>query len=290
MTALMYSKNIKHPLIKRGKVRDVYATGSENHLAIVACDRISAFDCVLPTPIPGKGIMLTRLSNFWFRKTSGIIANHLVEPDAESMDWYAGELKERTVYVKKTEPLPIEAIVRGYLTGSGLRDYQQTGMVCGIRLEKGLKESSRLPEPIYTPSTKAAAGEHDKNINFAKTASLVGEELAREVRDTSLKLYSYAAEYALSRGIILADTKFEFGLADGELILIDELFTPDSSRFWPADGYVPGKGQPSFDKQFVRDYLESIGWNKKPPAPELPVELVARTGDKYREAMELLTA
>lgn len=289
METLMYTTENKYPLIKRGKVRDVLATDKEDHLVIVACDRISAFDSVLPTPIPGKGVVLTQMSNFWFDKTRDIVANHMVDPDPSGQAWHTNEMQGRSVYVKKAAPLAIEAIVRGYLTGSGLKDYRRSGKVCGIKLPAGLAESSPLPEPLYTPSTKAAAGEHDENMSFAETVAILGEHLAREVRDISLQLYTFASDYALSRGIIIADTKFEFGLVDGELILIDEIFTPDSSRFWPADGYAPGRKQPSFDKQYVRDYLESIGWNKEPPAPALPDEVVAKTRAKYQEVLERLT-
>jgi len=289
MNALMYCPEGAYPMLRRGKVRDVFATGSPDHLAMVACDRISAFDFVLPTPIPEKGVILTRMAEFWFGKTRHIVANQCV-PGSSVKDIWADEgMQRRAVYVKKAEPLPIEAIVRGYLSGSGLKDYQKTGMVCGVRLPAGLREADKLPEPIYTPSTKAAAGDHDENIDYEKTVVLVGRDLADQVRDVSLSLYSFAAEYALARGIIIADTKFEFGLVDGELTLIDEVLTPDSSRFWPLDSYVPGRSQPSFDKQYVRDYLESIGWQKTPPAPELPAEVVAKTAEKYREALDRLT-
>ncbi len=290
MTAVMYSTGKNLSLLKRGKVRDVYATDSPEHLVIVACDRISAFDCVLPTPVPGKGEILTRLSNFWFEKTRHIIPNHLVDPEPVGRAWHTEEMRDRTVYVRRAEMLPVEAIVRGYLTGSGLKDYQRTGTVCGLALPAGLVEASRLPEPLYTPSTKAPVGEHDENIAYEATVALIGEELAARVREASLRLYTFAADYALARGIIIADTKFEFGLVDGELVVIDEMLTPDSSRFWPAAGYREGVAQPSFDKQYVRDYLESVAWNKKPPAPELPAEVVAGTRQKYQEALERLTA
>jgi len=280
------------PLYRRGKVRDVYKP-SDEHLIIVACDRISAFDHVLPTPVPDKGRVLTRISNFWFEKTGHIIANHIVDPNPgpkwyPDVDWYYDELEGRTVLVRNARPLTIEAIVRGYLSGSGWKEYQTLGTVCGIDLPVGLRESERLPETIFTPSTKADSG-HDENISFAEAASAVGDEIAEKVRDTSIALYTFAAEHALERGIIIADTKFEFGLTDdGEIILIDEMFTPDSSRFWPADDYEPGRSQASFDKQFVRDYLESIKWNKEAPAPPLPDDVVTKTREKYLEAARLL--
>lgn len=279
-------------LFKRGKVRDVYKP-SDEHLIIVDCDRISAFDCVLPTPIPGKGGLLTKMSNFWFEKTSHIIPNHLVDanpgPDwFPELDWYSKKLDGRTVLVQNAKPLEIEAIVRGYITGSGWKEYQQNGTVCGISLPAGLKESEKLPEPIFTPSTKAQVG-HDENITFDESAGIVGPELAELVRKVSLELYAFAAEYAMERGIIIADTKFEFGLLEnGDLILIDEILTPDSSRFWPLDQYEPGRAQASFDKQFVRDYLEGIGWDKEPPVPQLPDEVVRKTQEKYQEGMERL--
>jgi len=279
-------------LFKRGKVRDVYKP-SDEHLIIVACDRISAFDSVLATPIPNKGCILTQMSNFWFRKTEHIVANHLVDsnPDKDwypKIDWYYPDLDGRTVLVKKTEPLAIEAIVRGYITGSGWKEYQQTGDVCGISLPGGLEESAKLPEPIFTPSTKADAG-HDENISFEEAAAIVGKDIAKRLKTISIDLYNYAADYALKRGIIIADTKFEFGLLDdGELILIDEALTPDSSRFWDASTYGVGRSQESYDKQFVRDYLESIKWDKLPPAPQLPVEVVAKTVVKYKQALDRL--
>ncbi|GIW40911.1 MAG: phosphoribosylaminoimidazole-succinocarboxamide synthase [Candidatus Binatia bacterium] len=278
------------PLLFRGKVRDVYDLG--DRLLIVATDRISAFDVVLPTPIPEKGRILTQLSNFWFARTSSILPNHLLDeplervvPDPEAR----AQLEGRAVVVRKARPLKVEAIVRGYLSGSGWKDYQRTGEVCGIRLPKGLRESERLPEPIFTPSTKAPQGQHDENISFDEAAAILGRELAEQVRRRSLEIYAAAARWAESRGLIIADTKFEFGLVDGELVLIDELLTPDSSRFWAKDTYEPGRPQPSFDKQFVRDYLDSIGWDHKPPAPELPPDIVQQTAAKYREALERLT-
>lgn len=279
---------------RQGKVRDVYATEDNLSLLIVASDRISAFDHVLPNAIPDKGATLTRLSNFWFEKTKHVIPNHILSEtpvlDGWENDgrWSREQLAQRSVLVKKAEPLPIEAIVRGYLVGSGWKEYCQTGCVCGQRLPKGLIEADRLPEAIFTPSTKAAAGAHDENISFAKVVDLIGMETAQRVRDISLRLYALAAAYAEKRGIIIADTKFEFGFADGELILIDELFTPDSSRFWPAESYRPGISPPSFDKQFVRDYLEQVKWNKQPPAPVLPEDVVRKTSEKYRDAMKRL--
>jgi phosphoribosylaminoimidazole-succinocarboxamide synthase len=281
-------------LFKQGKVRDVYRP-SDEHLIIVACDRISAFDHVLATPIPNKGRILTQMSNFWFRKTEHLIANHIVDfnPGPEwypELDWYYDELDGRTVLVRNLRPLTIEAIVRGYLSGSGWKEYQKLGTVCGIRLPEDLQESERLSEAIFTPSTKAASG-HDENISFEEAASLEGRDVVERVRDTSLALYRFAAEYALERGIIIADTKFEFGLSNtGELILIDEILTPDSSRFWPAESYKPGGPQDSFDKQFVRDYLEEIRWNKEPPAPSLPEDIVLKTQEKYQEALRRLTS
>jgi phosphoribosylaminoimidazole-succinocarboxamide synthase len=282
------------PLYRRGKVRDVYRP-SDEHLLIVACDRISAFDSVLPTPVPGKGRVLTQISNFFFEKTKHIIPNHIVDPNPgpqwyPELDWYYPELDGRTVLVKATRPLAIECIVRGYLSGSGWKEYQKSGTVCGIALPGGLVESDRLPEPIFTPSTKAEEG-HDENIPFEKAVEIEGREVAEKVRDASIALYTFAAAHSLERGIIIADTKFEFGvLPDGALILIDEVFTPDSSRFWPADSYRPGGPQLSFDKQFVRDYLESIEWDKEPPAPPLPDDVVEKTRQKYEEAMRRLVA
>lgn len=274
------------PLHARGKVRDIYTVDDE-HLLIVASDRLSAFDVVLPQPIPGKGEVLTRLANFWFARTRDLIPNHLTaRPLADVIPAAVAQmLAARAVIVRKLQPLPVEAIVRGYLAGSAWKDYQREGAVCGIRLPAGLPRAARLPEPLYTPSTKAAAGAHDENIPFAATVALLGAELAAQVRTVSLALYRRAAEYALTRGIIVADTKFEFGLdAAGRLYLIDEVLTPDSSRFWPADQYRPGVEPPSFDKQYVRDYLEASGWDKRPPAPELPPAVIAQTAAKYAEA------
>ncbi|MGI5939835.1 MAG: phosphoribosylaminoimidazolesuccinocarboxamide synthase [Thermoleophilia bacterium] len=293
-TTMFESQERGLPLYRRGKVRDVYKL-SDEHLLIVACDRISAFDHVLPTPIPDKGRVLTQISNFFFKQTEHIISNHIVDPDPgpewyPGLDWYYEDLAGRTVLVRNAQPLVIENIVRGYLAGSGWKEYQSAGTVCDIPLPAGLRESDKLPEPIFTPSTKAESG-HDENITFATAVSLVGREVAEKVRDISIALYEFAAGHALERGIIIADTKFEFGLLDsGELILIDEMFTPDSSRFWPADSYRPGASPPSFDKQFVRDYLESIHWSKEPPAPALPDDVVLRTTEKYGEAMRRLVA
>jgi phosphoribosylaminoimidazole-succinocarboxamide synthase len=275
-------------LQRRGKVRDVYAPDDE-HLLIVACDRISAFDHVLPDAVPGKGKILTKMSNFWFEKTAHIVPNHLVaaEPDHHypELGWFDESLSGRTVLVRKTEPLPIEVIIRGYITGSGWKEYCQTGEVCGIRLPEGLVEAQKLPQPIFTPSTKADDG-HDQNISFAEASAMVGENIAMLVQQIGLDLYRYAVGYALECGIIIADTKFEFGLSDdGQLLLIDELLTPDSSRFWPVEGYQAGRPQPSFDKQYVRDYLDSIGWDKPPPAPGLPAEIIGKTQEKYAEAL-----
>jgi phosphoribosylaminoimidazole-succinocarboxamide synthase len=280
---------------RQGKVRDVYHAADERHLLIIASDRISAFDHVLPNPIPGKGAILTRLSNFWFDKTRDLIDNHIVEtqPNLDGWvndgRWEKDDLVSRAVLVQKADPLPVEAIVRGYLVGSGWKEYQKTGRVCGITLPERMAEAERLPEPIFTPSTKAEAGAHDENISFEHAADLIGKETAQKVREISLQLYSFAAAHAEKRGIIIADTKFEFGFRDGKLILIDELFTPDSSRFWPAASYRPGSSPPSFDKQYVRDYLEKIEWDKQPPVPSLPDEVIEKTLEKYQEALDRLT-
>jgi phosphoribosylaminoimidazole-succinocarboxamide synthase len=282
------------PLIYRGKVRDLYAV-DDQHLLMVASDRLSAFDVILPTAIPGKGAVLTSVSNFWFDRTRHIAPNHLqlaektleqALPDASERLRTAG----RAVVARRLQGLPVEAIVRGYLIGSGWKDYQRTGKVCGIRLPEGLRLAERLPESIFTPSTKAALGAHDENVSFTQIVATIGQALAEQVREISLRLYQEAAEYALGRGIIIADTKFEFGLdEEGCLVLMDEALTPDSSRFWPVDGYRPGVNPPSFDKQFVRDYLETLDWDKQPPGPELPPEIVQKTVAKYREALERLT-
>jgi phosphoribosylaminoimidazole-succinocarboxamide synthase len=279
------------PRIGRGKVRDLYAVG-DDRLLIVVTDRLSAFDVVLPDPIPDKGRVLTALSNFWFGKLAHIVPNHLTGIDPESVvkgDDERAQVRGRAVVVRKLKPLPIEAVVRGYLIGSGWKDYRASGAVCGIRLPAGLRQAEKLPEPIFTPATKAAEG-HDENISFERTCEIVGRPLAEQVRSVSLRLYREAADYAAARGILIADTKFEFGTDEkGALVLIDEALTPDSSRFWPADGYRVGASPPSYDKQYVRDYLESLGWNKKPPAPRLPPQVVAATSAKYREALERLT-
>jgi phosphoribosylaminoimidazole-succinocarboxamide synthase len=274
--------------LARGKVRDIYDLG--DRLLIVATDRLSAFDVVLPTGIPDKGRVLTQLSLFWFQQLGGVLPNHVLSGTElpAPFDKYRVELAGRTMLVRKTKPLPIECVVRGYLSGSGWKDYKSTGKVCGFVLPAGLRESDRLPEPIFTPSTKAVTG-HDENISLEQAADLIGAPMAERVRDVSLEIYRRAAAFAEPRGIILADTKFEFGVLGGELIWIDEALTPDSSRFWPAAGYKPGGAQPSFDKQYVRDYLERIGWNKQPPGPELPGDVVAGTRAKYREAYRILT-
>lgn len=276
-------------LFKRGKVRDVYDLGK--NLLFVATDRISVYDVVLPTPVAGKGEILTRISNFWFSKAKPVIASHIVEADfsrfPSELQEFA-ELEGRSVIVRKAQMLPVECVVRGYITGSGWSDYTKTGSVCGISLPAGLAESQKLPQPIFTPSTKAESG-HDKNIDFARAQQMVGEETAQMLRDYSLRLYQLAEEYARSRGIIIADTKFEFGFVDGHLVVADELLTPDSSRFWPADKYAAGRGQESFDKQFVRDYAASTGWNKQPPGPSLPENVVQQTRRKYAQAFQLLT-
>jgi phosphoribosylaminoimidazole-succinocarboxamide synthase len=278
-------------LIKQGKVRDLYDLGED--LLMVASDRISAFDVILPTPIPGKGRVLTQLSRFWFKKFEGLIPNHLSPrsiSEAVSDPALARELEARAQRVRKAQPLPIEAIVRGYLSGSGWKEYQRSGTVCGIGLPKGLRESDPLPEAIFTPSTKAELGTHDENITFEHAAKLMGDGLAQKVRELALRIYREAVAYARTRGIIIADTKFEFGLLNGELILIDEVLTPDSSRFWPESSYQPGQGQPSFDKQYVRDWLLQSGWDMTPPGPELPAEVVHNTAAKYEEALRRLTA
>lgn len=272
----------------RGKVRDIFDLGDK--LLIVATDRLSAFDVVMPTPIPDKGRVLTQLSLFWFDLLKDIVPNHVLSSDSfpAPFNSYTDQLAGRSMLVRKTQPLPIECVVRGYLSGSGWKEYAATGGVCGIPLPPGLLESDRLPEPIFTPATKATSG-HDENISFHQAATLIGQPLAEKVRHVSLEIYRRAAAYALPRGVILADTKFEFGLLQDQLIWIDEALTPDSSRFWPAADYKPGGAQPSFDKQFVRDYLERIRWPKTPPGPELPPEVVAATRAKYREAYRLLT-
>jgi len=289
-TVMQESLLSKIPLVGRGKVRDIYDLG--DRLLIVATDRISCFDVVLPTPIPDKGRVLTQLSLFWFEKTGHIIRNHLLTSDLSAVITDPDELAlltGRAMVVTKAKPVLVEAIVRGYLSGSAWKEYGQHGTVCGISLPGGLCESEKLPEPMFTPSTKAERGLHDENVSFERASDLIGPELADRVRDASLGLYGFAAQLAAERGIIIADTKFEFGLVGDELILIDEVLTPDSSRFWPADQYAPGGPQPSFDKQYVRDYLDSIGFNRTPPAPELPDEVVQKTSGKYQEALKTLT-
>ena len=296
MTAALLTTSIHSlPLLARGKVRDNYAVG-DDRILMVATDRLSAFDVILSEPIPGKGALLTQMALFWFDKLEGIVPNHLtgqlpqsvVQPDE------VAQVLERSMLVKRLKPLPIEAVVRGYLAGSGWKEYQETQSVCGVELPAGLKNASRLPEPIFTPATKAEAGEHDENISFKVASAMIGNELANQVRDASIALYKRAAEYALTKGIIIADTKFEFGLdAQGTLTLMDEVLTPDSSRYWPVEGYVEGQNPPSYDKQFVRDWLESVRvdgqpWNKKAPAPAMPVEVGERTAAKYREAFDRL--
>ncbi|MGB3918634.1 MAG: phosphoribosylaminoimidazolesuccinocarboxamide synthase [Thiothrix litoralis] len=280
------------PLIARGKVRDIYAV-DEQHMLIVTTDRLSAFDVIMPTPIPQKGVILTQVANFWFGLLQDVIPNHLSTLTLDDLTLTAAEkaeLQGRSIIVKRLKPLPVEAIVRGYLIGSGWKDYQQTGAVCGIELPAGLQMADRLPEAIFTPSSKADVGDHDINISFAEMQARIGVDLAEQVRSVSLELYRQASAYALKRGIIIADTKFEFGLdADGKLVLIDEILTPDSSRFWPADQYKPGISPPSFDKQFVRDYLETLDWGKVAPGPELPADIIDKTAAKYREVADLIT-
>jgi phosphoribosylaminoimidazole-succinocarboxamide synthase len=277
--------------IGRGKVRDIYAVG-EDKMLIVVSDRLSAFDVVLPDPIPDKGAVLTQMSNFWFQKLAHVVPNHLTGIDPESVvkdEDEKAQVRGRSVVVNKLRPLPIEAVVRGYLIGSGWKDYQKTGMVCGIALPKGMRQAQKLPEPIFTPATKATDG-HDENISFDEVVKLIGRPLAEQVREVAIRLYREASDYAARRGIIIADTKFEFGTdASGRLVLIDEALTADSSRFWPVDSYAVGSSPPSFDKQYVRDYLETLDWDKTPPAPRLPAEVIARTAEKYREALERLT-
>ncbi len=277
-------------LIGRGKVRDIYALDDE-HMLIVTTDRLSAFDVIFEQPIPGKGEILTEVSNFWFARTAGLITNHLTNLDLRdfvSADDYA-LLRTRSIIVRRLQTLPVEAVVRGYVIGSGWKDYQASGEICGIALPPGLQQAERLPEPIFTPATKAAMGDHDINVSFADVVDRIGAELAEQVRDVSLALYRHAAEFARERGIIIADTKFEFGVdAAGELVLIDEILTPDSSRYWPADEYRVGISPPSFDKQFIRDYLETLDWDKTPPPPPIPAEIIERTRAKYRLIRDIL--
>ncbi len=281
-------------LLHRGKVRDMYGIpGHDDKLLMVATDRISAFDVVMDDPVPGKGVVLTRLSLFWFRLLGDIVPNHLISAEVdeypEICHQYRQQLAGRSMLVKKTKVLPIECIVRGYLSGSFWKAYQQDTTVCGFSLPAGMVESDRFPEPLFTPSTKAEQGLHDENISLSRMEEIIGPDLAGRVAEISLKLYSTAADYARDKGIIIADTKFELGLIDDELILIDEVLTPDSSRFWPLDQYRPGRGQPSFDKQFLRDYLSSLDWNKQPPPPPLPPEIIDKTRHRYQEALSLLT-
>lgn len=280
------------PLLHRGKVRDIYAVNNDK-LLIVQTDRLSAFDVILPTPVPGKGRLLTALSSFWFEKLGHIIPNHLtgITPESVVTEMEREQVVGRAFVVKRLKSLPIEAIVRGYVVGSGWKDYQRTGAICGIALPSGLQEAAKLPGgAIFTPSTKAAAGAHDENIPFSEVEKLLGRDLAAQVRDKAIALYTQAADYAITKGIIIADTKFEFGQDDtGGLYLIDEALTPDSSRFWPADEYAPGKNPPSYDKQFVRDWLETQDWNKRAPAPALPPDILAKTTDKYQEAFHRLS-
>ena len=277
-------------LLARGKVRDIYAI-DDAHMLIVTTDRLSAFDVVFAEPIPHKGELLTEVSNFWFAKTAGLVRNHL--SDLDLRDYVSEEdylrLKDRSILVKRLETLPVEAIVRGYVIGSGWKDYQTSGEICGIKLPPGLQQAAKLPEPIFTPSTKAEVGDHDINVSFDDVIARIGADKANQVREKSIQLYQLAADYALQRGIIIADTKFEFGVdADDELVLIDEILTPDSSRYWPADEYRVGISPPSFDKQFLRDYLETLDWDKTPPAPTIPAELIARTQQKYQQVRDIL--
>jgi phosphoribosylaminoimidazole-succinocarboxamide synthase len=288
--ALYESKINSLPRLGKGKVRDIYAVGPDKML-IVTSDRLSAFDVVLPDPIPDKGRVLNEMANFWFGKLGHIVPNQLTGIDPESVvaENERPEVKGRSVVVKKLKPLPIEAVVRGYIIGSGWKDYQKTGKVCGLSLPTGLQQAQKLPEPIFTPATKAESG-HDENISFEEVAKLIGKPMTEKVRDISIRLYREASEYAATRGIIIADTKFEFGLdGNNQVVLIDEVLTADSSRFWPADSYRVGMSPPSYDKQYVRDYLETLDWDKTPPAPKLPGEVIAKTSEKYREALQRLT-
>ena len=295
--ALLQSSLHSLPLIARGKVRDNYAVG-DDRILMVASDRLSAFDVVMGEPFPGKGALLTQMALFWFGKLAHVVPNHLTGEAPESVvaPDEAAQVEERSMLVKRLKPVPLEAVVRGYLAGSGWKEYQDSGAVCGVKLPAGLKNASKLPEPIFTPATKAAVGEHDENISFEQAAASIGRDLAERVRDTAIRLYREAAEFALTKGIIIADTKFEFGLDErGTLVLMDEVLTPDSSRFWPVEGYREGVNPPSYDKQFVRDWLEQARvdgapWNKKAPAPALPADVIARTSAKYREALTRLTA
>jgi phosphoribosylaminoimidazole-succinocarboxamide synthase len=288
---LFESRIASLPLLGRGKVRDLYAVDAA-HLLLVSTDRLSAFDVILPDPIPFKGHVLTAMSKFWFARLEHVVPSHVTAIDPESVvrtEEERQQVRGRSMVVRRLQPLPIEAVARGYLIGSGWKDYQASGAVCGVQLPAGLRQADRLPEPIFTPATKAEAGAHDENIGFAEVEARIGPALAREVRDVTLRLYVEAAAYAAERGILIADTKFEFGTdADGRLVWIDEALTADSSRFWPADEYRPGISPPSFDKQFVRDYLETLDWNKRAPGPRLPEDIVRRTSEKYREALRRL--
>lgn len=288
----MYTSNLEGiQLVQKGKVRDIYDLGDS--LLMVTTDRLSAFDVVMPDPIPGKGMVLTQISLYWYEQVRSIIDNHLITADVdeypEILKPHAEALRGRSMIVKKAEPLKIECVVRGYISGSGWKSYQKDGTVCGIVLPAGLKESDRLPEPLFTPSSKAEVGDHDINISFEEAAEIVGAEMAEKVKDISLAIYNKGVEIAAEKGIIIADTKFEFGICDGELILIDEVLTPDSSRFWPKQSYKPGGAQESFDKQFFRDYLETLQWDKTAPGPSIPQEILAKTSEKYLEALELFT-
>ncbi len=294
----LYESSIKSlPLISKGKVRDIYAIG-DNQLLMITTDRLSAFDVVMGEPIPGKGVVLNQMANFWFDKLSHVIPNHLTGIDPESVVAAneADQVKGRAIVTKRLKPILVEAVVRGYLSGSGWKDYQATGAICGIQLPAGMQNAQKLPEPIFTPAAKAEVGEHDENISYAEVEKKIGAELAKKIRDVSIRLYQEASEFAATKGIIIADTKFEFGLDDaGHLVLMDEVLTADSSRFWPASSYEVGSNPPSFDKQFVRDWLESVvingkPWDKSPPAPKLPDDVIEKTAAKYREALETLTA
>ena len=285
----LFESNLKSlKRITKGKVRDIYAVDNDK-MMIVVSDRLSAFDVVLPDPIPDKGRVLTELANFWFGKLGHVVPNHLTGIDPESVvkgEDEKAQVRGRAIVVKKLKPLPVEAVVRGYIIGSGWKDYQASGKICGIELPKGLKQAQKLPEPIFTPATKAESG-HDENISFERMCEIVGKDVGQKVKDVSIRLYKEASEFAATKGIIIADTKFEFGLDDkGNVVLIDEILTADSSRFWPADQYQVGVSPPSYDKQFVRDYLETLDWDKTPPAPKLPADVIARTSAKYREALE----
>jgi len=297
MTQALYETSIKSlPLLSKGKVRDIYAVGDDK-LLMVTTDRLSAFDVIMQDPIPGKGAVLNQMANFWFKHLENIIPNHLtgIDPATVVAPNEVEQVKDRAIVTKRLKPILVEAVVRGYLAGSGWKDYQETGTVCGVSLPPGLKNSEKLPEPIFTPAAKADVGDHDENISFAEVESRIGSELAKKIRDVSIRLYVEASKYAASRGIIIADTKFEFGLdQNGELVLMDEVLTADSSRFWPAQSYVVGQNPPSYDKQFVRDWLEQAmvdgkPWSKTPPAPRLPEDVIAKTAEKYREALVKLT-